>query len=242
MNLTVIDPIAGALGAWASSLSLASIIFRTVISVVFASVIGCERSIKRHAAGLRTFIIISLAGTTAMLIDLFLMLTASVGFPVITAAAVVGAAMISGNSILFSSRNEIKGLTTSAGLWGTAVIGVSAGAGLYTVTLVVFIALLCIVSFLPPFEKYLKDRSNHFEIHLELKSNSNLRDFTATVRKLGMQIDDIEANPAYTSSGLSVYSVFLTINSKELKKYKTHSEIITALSSLDYIYHIEEMN
>jgi putative Mg2+ transporter-C (MgtC) family protein len=56
-----------------------------------------------------------------------------------------------------------------------------------------------------------------------------------------MRIDDIEVNPAYINSGLSVYSVALTIQSKELKKYKSHSEIIDALRSIDYIYHIEEM-
>ena len=56
-----------------------------------------------------------------------------------------------------------------------------------------------------------------------------------------MRIDDIEANTAYQHSGLSVYSIAISISSKELKKYKTHTQIIEALSSLDYIYHIEEM-
>ena len=95
---------------------------------------------------------------------------------------------------------------------------------------------------LPAFiEKYLKNRSNHFEIHLELKDVAYLRNFVTTIRQLGLAIDDIEFNSAYLHSGLSVYSVSISIGSKELKKYKTHSEIIDALRSLDYIYHIEEM-
>ena len=57
-----------------------------------------------------------------------------------------------------------------------------------------------------------------------------------------MRIDDIESNPAYSGSGLSVYSVSITVGSEELKKYKSHNEIIKALSTLDYVYHIEEMN
>ena len=69
-----------------------------------------------------------------------------------------------------------------------------------------------------------------------------LRDFVTTIRRLGLRIDDIEQNMAYTGSGLSVYTITLTIDSEELKKYKTHSEIIEAFSSLDYISHIEEMN
>lgn len=90
-------------------------------------------------------------------------------------------------------------------------------------------------------EVYLNNRSNHFEIHLELKNSNYLRDFVTVSRQLGLRIDDIEANQAYVGSGLSVYTITITIFSAELKKYKTHREIIQALSSLDYIYHIEEL-
>ena len=48
-------------------------------------------------------------------------------------------------------------------------------------------------------------------------------------------------NGDYVGSGLSVYTITFTINSSELKKYKTHREIVEAISSLDYIYYIEEM-
>ena len=80
-----------------------------------------------------------------------------------------------------------------------------------------------------------------FDVHLELKSSFKLQDFVATIRKLGIRIDDIEANPAYLNSGLSVYTVSLTVDSQELKKDKKHSDIIEALRSLDYIYYIEEI-
>ena len=60
-------------------------------------------------------------------------------------------------------------------------------------------------------------------------------------KELYYRIDDIELNPAYINSGLSVYSISITIDSKELKKYKKHSEIIKALSTLEYIYYVEEI-
>ena len=161
--------------------------------------------------------------------------------PWITAAIIIGSAIISGYSILFSSKSQIKGLTTSAGLWGCGIIGIAIGMGLYTASLIAYAALLCSLSFFPVIEKYLKDKSNHFEVHLELKSKSDLYNFTTTIRRLGMRIDDIELNPAYLNSGLSVYTVSFTISSQELKKYKKHSEIIEALRSLDYISYIEEM-
>lgn len=241
MSFEIYDPIAAMLGEWSSEINAGSIVFRIAISIVLAAIIGCERSSKRHSAGLRTFILVSLATTTAMMLDVYL---SQVGKSIylISAAAVVSIAVISANSILFSSKSQIKGLTTSVGLWTCGIIGLTTGAGLYTITLVAFIALMCSLFFFPSFEAYLKNRSNHFEIHLELKSSTYLQNFVTTMRKLGLTIDDIELNHAYSGSGLSVYSVAVSISSKELKKYKTHTEIIEALSTLDYIYYIEEMH
>ena len=236
------DLLANLLGAWSEELSLGAILLRVALSALFAAVIGCERSSKRHSAGLRTFILVSIAGVSAMLIDQWLMAFSGVKLPVLSAAAVVGMATISGNSILFSSRNQIKGLTTSAGLWCCGLLGLALGAGLYTPALVLFLVLLCSMSGLPVLEKHLKDRSNHFEVHLELKNKGDLADFVATIRALGIRIDDIESNPAYIGSGLSVFSVSFTVTSAELKQYKKHEEIIEALRSLEYVYYIEEMN
>ena len=236
------DVIAGLLGPWSAELGLGAILLRAALSVLFSAVIGCERSSKRHSAGLRTFILVSITGTAAMLTDRLLMELAGVPVPVLSAAAVIGMATISGNSILFSSKNQIKGLTTSAGLWCCGLIGMALGAGLYTLSLVLFLVLLCSMYGLPVLEKHLKDRSNHFEVHLELKNKGDLAEFVATIRALGIRIDDIESNPAYVGSGLSVFSVSFTVTSAELKQYKKHEEIIEALRSLEYVYYIEEMN
>lgn len=235
------DPIAKLLGDWSSSITIGSICLRLGISILFSAIIGCERANKRHSAGLRTFILVTLASTLCMLLDMAIMENSVFPIPAISAMATIGIAMLSGNSVLFSSRSQIKGLTTSTGLWTCGIVGLTIGAGLYTVAIISFVLLLCILTYLPAVEGFLKNRSNHFEIHLELKSKANLQDFMTTIRRLGMIIVDIEVNNAYISSGLAVYSIMITINSKELKKYKTHSEIIKALSTLDYVYHIEEM-
>ena len=237
----IYDPIAEILGGWSSELGLWSVVFRIVISLVLSAIIGCERSSKRHSAGLRTFITISLASTVSMLVDLALISDTEIKVPLLSAATIISSAMISGNSVLFSSRNQIKGLTTSAGLWACGIVGLSAGAGFYTLTIVAFVTILLSLSLFPRIEIFLKNRSNHFEVHLELKNKNNLQDFVTTIRELGLRIDDIEANPAYLNSGPSVYTVAITISSDELKKYKTHTEIIEALRTLDYVHYIEEM-
>ena len=236
----MIDPIGLFLGNWSTDLNIYSIIFRIFIAIVLGTIIGCERSSKRHAAGLRTFMLVFIATTLAMILDMLII--KENGIYLISAMSILSISTISVNSILYSSRNQIKGLTTAVGLWLCGIIGLCLGAGFYTITFISFSALMVGLSFFPRFEKYLKNRSNHFEVHIEFKNKSYLHDFLTVIRKLGLRIDDIEINPAYANSGLSVYTIAVSIVSDELKQYKTHKEIIEALSTLDYVAHVEEFN
>ena len=233
----ITDPIAALLGNWASGVSLGSVLLRIGLSILLAAMIGLERAQKRHTAGMRTFIIVSFASTTAMLLDLFLNLPV----PVLSAASVISLGSISTYSILFSSKSQIKGLTTAVALWTCCIIGLAIGCGFYTVACICFIALIFCLDLMPTWETYLKDKSNHFEIHLELTDKRNLPSFVATARELGLKIDDIESNPAYLNSGLSVFSISLTIVSPELKAFKKHGEIIEALGTLEYVSFVEEI-
>lgn len=239
--MDILDPIAKLLGKWSATITIGSIFMRLFLSIILAAILGCERASKRHSAGLRTFIVVSLATTIAGMIDMYLIEAFGITFAIISAAIVIALASISNSSIVFSAKSQIKGLTTSASLWACGIIGIAIGVGFYTIALIGFVVLLCSLSLLPKVEKYLKDRSNHFEIHLELDNKNNLPQFMATIRELGLRIDEIELNSAYLNSGLSVYSICLTIISPELKKYKTHTEIISAIQSLDYVNYIEEM-
>lgn len=235
--MNYVDPIAKLLGDWAVDVTVWSILLRVVCAMLFAFLVGSERSTKGHTAGLKTFILFSLSATACMTVDM-----CHDGMPYCSMAAIVGGAMLSGNSILFGAKNQIKGLTTSAWLWTCGLFGLIVGAGLYTVALVLTVVYAVILWFFPTLEKLLKQRSRHFEIHLELLNRTDLQTFLTTLRKLGMRVDDVEMNSAFINSGLSVYSLRLTIESEELKKYKTHDELIEALRSIEYIHYIEEIN
>lgn len=217
---------------------LLSICLKIFLAIIFGSIIGFERSNKRHSAGLRTFMLVILTSCVAMILDEIIMENTSLPLPILSSATIIGAIMLSGNSILFSSKKQIKGLTTSAALWFCSLLGLVIGKGLYIFACVLFVILLLILSILPKAEIFLKNRSNHFEIHLELTNKTSLQNFVTTIRKLGLIIDDIELNSAYIGSGLSVYTIAISIIDR--KKYKNYQEIIKALSSLDYVYYIEE--
>ena len=127
-----IDPIARLLGPWSAELTAASILLRIAAAFLFAAALGCERSNKRHSAGLRTFILVSLASTGAMLTDQFLIARTGTSHSLIAAATVLAVAVISTSSVLYSSKSQIKGLTTAAALFSCCVTGLLLGAGYYT--------------------------------------------------------------------------------------------------------------
>ncbi len=235
------DPLAGMLGI-PETLTLGTLLLRIILSLFLGAVIGWERSNKRHSAGLRTFMLAFLIGTVAAILDCCIFAASDRrGIFLLSACVIIGASIIAVHSMFYSSRNQIKGLTTAVGLWISVVIGIALGLGFYTAALVTYVALLCILFWFPPLEMAFNNRSNHFEVHLELTSSVCLQDFVTVIRRLGLRIDEIEQNPAYVGSGLSVYTISISVSNEMLKKYKTHTEIIEALKSLDYVYYIEEM-
>ena len=242
MNSVFTDPVSTLLGSWASGITTGSILLRLLLALTLGAIIGWERSNKRHSAGLRTFMLAFLIGTLAALLDSYVFAdSGKSSLFLLSGATIIGASVISVHSVFYSSRNQIKGLTTAVGLWVAIVIGIALGMGYYTVALASFAALLCALLWFPALEIAFKNRSNHFEIHLELTNSVSLQDFVTVLRRLGITIDEIEQNPAYTGSGLSVYSIAISVSNEMLKKYKSHGEIIEALKTLDYVYHIEEM-
>ena len=236
------DPISGLLGSWAGEITAGTVLLRIFISLLMGAVIGWERSNKRHSAGLRIFMLTFLTGTVASLLDCCIFVASGQrGIFILSACVIIGASIITVHSMFYSSRNQIKGLTTAVGLWVSTMIGIALGLGFYTVALSSYAAFLIILFWFPPLEIAFNNRSNHFELHLELTSSICLQDFVTVIRRLGLKIDEIEQNPAYVGSGLAVYTISISVSNEMLKKYKTHTEIIEALKSLEYVYHIEEI-
>ena len=234
------DFIAELLGDWSAEINVWSMLLKVVIAIIFSAIIGQERAKKRHAAGLRTFMLVSIGAVLSGVSDIYLIEKYNVGIPLISAALIIGIAIISCNAILFSSKNQLKGLTTAVCLWVSSIISVALGLGMYTVFIIGAIALILSLMIFPNLEMHFKERSNHFEIHLELNSRNSLREFMDTIREFGITVNDIEINPAYANTGLGVYSLIVTVKDEKLKN-KTHDEIIDLLASLECVHYIEQI-
>lgn len=234
------DPISNLLGSWSGTLNVYSVLLRMGLSLIFALLIGCERSVKVHSAGMKTFTLITVSTTCCMVADLYI---SHMWFPipVCSAAALICIAILGSNSVLCNAKNQVTGLTTSVLLWFCGILGLITGLGLYTVSLALFAAGILILIFFPKLEKKLKNTSAHFEIHLELKNKGDLPNFITTLRRLGISVSETEINSAFIGSGISVYAMKLSIVGKDSRK-ASHDEIIEALRGIDYVLYIEEAN
>lgn len=235
------DMIGALLGEWAlQSMHLGAIVLRVCLALFFSAMIGWERATKRHTAGLRTFILAGVASVFAALCDEFALTVLKAPFTFLSAAALICVSMISGNTLLFSSRNQLKGLTTSVCLLTNAIISLCFGFGMYTSAIIGFFAMIMCVVLFPDLEAHFKRHSKYIELHLELTNKNALQDFIKAIRAFGLHLDEIEFNPAYANTGLGVYTIKVTIKSQKLEKAK-HKEIVEALSILDNVEFIEEI-
>lgn len=236
------DPIVKLLGdkfIWLSELTVGSIIIRLVLVILFSGIVGIERASKKHEAGLRTYILVCLGAAVAMLTNQFIFETFKTGDVGRIAAQVIsGIGFLGAGTILITSRNQIKGLTTAACLWACACMGLAIGIGFYTLTIIGFLLIIIVLILLPALEKKFTKLGNTYNLHIELLSRTDLKELITLSRNMNMKILSIDRNTAYANSGLSVY----TISFKVLKKDESNDNFLQIIQDLPYVNYVEELN
>ena len=117
-------------------LTLLSVFVRILTAIVLGGAIGLERGMKNRPAGLRTYMLVCIGACMVMITNQYAVQVFGVGDPVRMAAQVVsGIGFLGAGTIIVTSRNQIKGLTTAAGLWASACVGLAVGIGFYYVEL-----------------------------------------------------------------------------------------------------------
>lgn len=236
------DPIVKLLGdkfTWLSELTVGSIIIRLVLVILFSGIVGIERASKKHEAGLRTYILVCLGAAVAMLTNQFIFETFKTGDVGRIAAQVIsGIGFLGAGTILITSRNQIKGLTTAACLWACACMGLAIGIGFYTLTIIGFLLIIIVLILLPALEKKFTKLGSTYNLHIELLSRTDLKELITLSRNMNMKILSIDRNTAYANSGLSVY----TISFKVLKKDESNDNFLQIIQDLPYVNYVEELN
>ena len=154
-----------------------TVIIRIVLATLMGGIIGIERFKQGRAAGMRTHILVALGATLASMIGLFLYQEMGMANdPTRIAAQVVsGIGFLGMGTILIKGRFQITGLTTAAGLWATAAIGLALGMGFYSGSIATFICAVLTVTLMSRIEYLLTKKYNRFGIYVEIRSDEFVR-------------------------------------------------------------------
>lgn len=175
-----------------------SVTFRIFLAVVIGGCIGMERGRHGRAAGLRTHILVSLGATLTTLLGLFVHYR--LGFandPLRMGAQVIsGIGFLGVGTIMIRKGAQVKGLTTAAGLWATACVGLTVGAGFYVAAMGAFMVIIATNSLLARLERVKRSQGGG-SYYVEL---SDIRDAKALYREMSERISEAEIVPA--KSGL----------------------------------------
>ena len=221
-----------------SSLSLLSITVRLLLTTVFAGTLGYERERHRQAAGFRTYIIVADAAALVMMTNLYIGdVFGSTDLVRMPASVITGLGFLGAGTILVTKSHEIKGLTTAAGLWASACLGLAIGAGFYSCAFISMLFMIVCMYALPPLERRMTRRAHHMNISLEIESMEKLGSVVGHLHAQGARIFDFEVN----RSGSAALPNFLCQFSAVLPDRRDHPELLAELSALDGVILIEEI-
>lgn len=157
--------------------NIASIAIRLVLAMIMGGTIGLERGKQGRAAGMRTHIFVCMGATLTTMIGYFSLMHYETGDPLRVAAQVIsGIGFLGVGTILLKGRFQITGLTTAAGLWCAAAIGIALGAGFYEGAIVTFICSVLTVTTFWRVEHILNKKYSRFGIYIEISSDKYVRD------------------------------------------------------------------
>lgn len=221
--ILAIDPILNLLKL-DESITWYGVIVRLVVATIFGGIVGLERQNNNQSAGFRTHIILTVASALAMLTNQFIIERFGTGdISRIGAGVVSGVGFLGAGTILITSRNRIKGLTTAAGLWACSCLGIAIGAGFYTAAicgLIIYVFALL----LQPLESKLSKYSKYVNIQLEFDDPKKINSFIDYIREKNIKLLSLNDNDNYKDTGLYVYNVLLCIP-KGYKKEQLNNDL-----------------
>ena len=216
--------------------SIYSITLRIVLSMICGGIIGLERSRKTGPAGFRTYMIVclSLLGND----DKSIYLQFSGSDPARLGAQVIsGIGFLGAGTIMITSRNQIKGLTSAAGLWASACLGLAIGVGFYSGAVIVALIVFIIITFFKKIDYMLTSNNRIINIYTSFKTIEQLDKFIIFCNLSDFKVRNIEITKDTIPHEISVIAI-ITLEAKERMN---HVDVIQKLNSFEGLVHIEEL-
>lgn len=219
-------------------LTLTSILIRMLTAIVLGGAIGTERRLKNRPAGLRTYVLVCIGACAVMITNQYACQVFGSGDPVRMGAQVVsGVGFLGAGTIMVTSHNQIKGLTTAAGLWATACMGLAVGIGLYEVALIGGISILAVFALMNGWNDYMRRNARTSDVYIELDKKVSLGDFLRNARELDIELSNVQMEREGAFTG-DVVSFIVTIHGK---KHSEHDVLIRMVRKIEGVAYLEEL-
>ena len=231
-------------------LNIGAVIFRLVLAMLFGGLIGLERGRKWGSAGLRTYMLVCLGASLTMLLgqyELYMLthewaeVANSVGIKTdisrFGAQVINGIGFLGAGTIIVTGRQEVKGLTTAAGLWASACVGLAIGAVFYECVFLAFVLILIVLRLLPYIETLIIENARNVNIYIEFNSLDNIGEIISKIKELNVHIFEVEidrGSKEYAQNPSAIFTI-------RLNEKQSHTKVLSAISEVDSIRSIEEI-
>lgn len=161
-----------------NDITAVSAFLRLFLAVVFGGVVGIERRQKRRAAGMRTHILVCLGAALVMVTNQYIFIRFAASDPTRLGAQVIsGIGFLGVGTIIVDRHQQVRGLTTAAGLWSCACMGLALGCGFYSGATMAFLFIVLTETVLNNLENTILSHSRRVEVYTEFIRYSNINEF-----------------------------------------------------------------
>ncbi|MBQ3797673.1 MAG: MgtC/SapB family protein [Butyrivibrio sp.] len=216
-----------------------AVAIRLVIATLFGSLIGWERVVKRHSAGIKTFALVSLGSAIATALNIYLALEPGLNADVsrIPAGVVSGIGFLGAGTILVTGRQQIKGLTTAASLWVTSCMGMAIGGGYLVIGIACFALVMIANIVLVNLSKVVEEYSRYISIYIEVNKNGGVKKLNKWFADEGLKVSSMtksKEKPLQSNDAALIVDI-------DFDKIRSHKEILDTLNSFDFVGYVEEI-
>ena len=217
-------------------LVLVAVVLVAMVAILAGGLLGLERGMKNRPAGMRTYMLVCMGSCLIMITNQYVFQVYGTGDPVRLGAQVIsGIGFLGAGTIVVTRRNQIKGLTTAAGLWASAGIGLALGIGFYEAAVIGSVAIFTVITLLQRMDNNLHRKSKQLEAYIELSDQITLGDFLRAVRDSGIEIYNVQREQGSEGTGRAYIATLKT------KKRSNHEDILVQVSDIPGVAYLEEL-
>lgn len=221
---------------YAESWNDLSILLRLVLATLFGCFIGMERAAKRQIAGIKTFALVCLGAALATIVNIHLwdITGGAADAARIPSGVISGIGFLGVGTIIITHKNQVRGLTTAAGLWVAATLGITVGSGMIVMSTIAFVLIIITIHFLPYLDNRQRESNRIIGLYLEVDSDTGSRPLFKYIRQAGYAVTSLEKQK------LSKNSDLILLLEMDLGCRKKHQDVLTELSHVEGVSYLEE--